>query len=410
MFLVRLDMMGNKLVRLKVFINKEKKKVMFAEAEQDFVEILFSFLTLPLGTIARLSGKFVGTNIKVGSLNSLYESVKNLDNRHFCNEQCKEALVNPLSSSLSLCQELKMNLNDATLVDARVSDKAGDLVFLKKKASFIITDDLNVIPGMLETSITLLQSLGVKDINLLEEKTIYFGLIQFSILLMWSLVTNTPLTNMLFGGSKPSYFRSSSSCIKPSTKSNFPLNASQSTQCQTVKLLIRKSKKVLCAQVDKFFVDMLFSFLTIPLGHVKHLTMDNSPPRGIDNLYNSISSLGVENYLKSEEIKNLLLCPKLASNYFRVTDLLPVYEKDASPGSFLKAQATFIVSDDLEVAFSPSMSIISKYNTLGIPVGDIEVIEVSIGEQEALSILKASLTSTSPLTDCLNSFRNAKSL
>ncbi|GJT56744.1 hypothetical protein Tco_0991798 [Tanacetum coccineum] len=49
--------MGSKPVHIKVFIDKKKKKVMFAEAEEDFVEILFSFLTLPLGTIARISSK-----------------------------------------------------------------------------------------------------------------------------------------------------------------------------------------------------------------------------------------------------------------------------------------------------------------------------------------------------------------
>ncbi|XP_076912309.1 uncharacterized protein LOC143570572 isoform X3 [Bidens hawaiensis] len=407
--------MGSKPVHLKVFVDKKKKKVIFAEAEQDFVEILFSFLTLPLGTIARLSSKHEGTkDIKVGSLDSLYESVENLNNKHFTNEHCKIALVNPNSSLISLCQKLKVNLNIMNMkpADARVSDTPSDLVFFRKNASFIITDDLNVIPVMLDSSVTLLKFLGVEYIDVLEEKIIDFGLEEFSSLLKWSLVTNTPLTNMVLGGSKPcSCFFSCSSCIKTSTTSNLPLIARYSSQRQTVKLLIQKSKKkVLCAQADNFFVELLFSFLTIPLGHAKRLTMNNSSSTGIDNMYNSISSLGDGNYLKSEEIKSLLLCPKLASNYLRVTDLLPVYDKDTKQGNFLKAQATFIVSDDLEVTISPSISTISKYNTLGIPVGDIEIMEVYIGEQEALSILKASLTSTSPLTDCLNSFRNAKSL
>ncbi|XP_076890931.1 uncharacterized protein LOC143542156 [Bidens hawaiensis] len=343
--------MGSKRAHLKVFVDKKKKKVMYAEAEQDFVEILCSFFTLPLGTIARLSSKHEGTkDIKVGSLDSLYKSIENLDNKHFTNMECKFALVNPFSSSLSLCQKLKVNINNMASVDAHV-DSDCDLVFFKKNTSFIITDDLNVIPGMLETRITLLRSLGVEYINLLEEKTIDFGLEE-------------------------------------------------------------KSKmKALCAQVENLFVEMLFSFLTIPLGHVKHLTMHNSPPTSTDNMYNSISNLGVEKYFKSEEIKSLLLCPKLASKYCRVTDLLPIYEKDRSKGSFLKAQATFTVSDDLEVTVSPKDTItISKYNTFGIPVSDIEVMEVSIGEQEALLILKASFTSTSVLTDCLNSFKNAKPL
>ncbi|PWA45284.1 hypothetical protein CTI12_AA515030 [Artemisia annua] len=403
--------MGSKPVHIKVFIDNKKKKVMFAEAEEDFVEILFSFLTLPLGTIARISSKYEDSkDIKVGSLNSLYKSVENLDNKHFSNEHSKVALVTPNSSSLSLYPKLKVNLNDTKLVDARVSDSKGETVFIQKKASFIITDDLNVIPVMLDTSISLLNSLGVEYIDLLEERTVDFGFEEFSNLLKWSLVTNNPLTNLVLGASKPcSCLCPYSSSTKSSTLINSPLISSYTSQPKTIKLLVQKSeKKVLCAQVENYFVEMLFSFLTIPLGTAKRLTMDNSSSMGINNLYNSISSLGDGKYLKSEEIKAMLLSPKLAANYLRVTDLLPIYDKSIGQGSFLKEQATFIVSDDLEITISPSLSTISKFNTLGVPVGDIEVVEVSIGEQEALLILKAALSSTSTLTDCLSVFRKAK--
>ncbi|MFS7976849.1 hypothetical protein Hanom_Chr10g00897171 [Helianthus anomalus] len=210
-------------------------------------------------------------------------------------------------------------------------------------------------------------------------------LLQFSSLLKWSLMTNTPLTNLIFGETKRpcTGVCPCSLCIKTSTSSKLPLVSSYSTERQTVKLLIHKSKKkVFCAQADNFFVEMLFSFLTIPLGSAKRLTMDNSSPTGIDTLYNSISSLGDGNYLKSEEIKNMLLSPKLASSYLHVTDLMPIYEGTTRKGSFLKEQASYIVFDDLKVTASPSISAISEFKALGIPVGDIEVMEVSIGEQE----------------------------
>jgi hypothetical protein len=42
---------------LKLTVHKETNKVLFAEAGKDFVDILISFLTLPLGTIARLVAK-----------------------------------------------------------------------------------------------------------------------------------------------------------------------------------------------------------------------------------------------------------------------------------------------------------------------------------------------------------------
>lgn len=41
-----------------------------------------------------------------------------------------------------------------------------------------------------------------------------------------------------------------------------------------------------------------------------------------------------------------------------------------------------MVYNDLEVIPSPSIATFSKLNTLGVPVGDMEVLEVSFGEQE----------------------------
>lgn len=397
---------NEKSVSLKVFVDKKKKKVMFAEADQDFVEILFSFFTLPLGTIARLSSKQPDSqNIKLGSLTSLYQSVVNLTDEHFSNKHCKDALLNPSNSSVSVLRKLKVNLNDINPINTTVGGGLDhdDSVFLKKKTSFIITDDLNVVPVLLDASIELLKSLGVEYIDLLDERTLYFGMGELSNILKWSLLTNTPLTNLVLGGSKSwpcSCCGSYKSCTPNSTSSN-----SASSRSRTMKLLVQKSKKkVLCAQVENFFVEMLFSFLTIPLGAVKRLTMENSSSMGIDNLYNSISSLGDGKYLKSEDVKTMLLSPKLAANYLRVTDFLPIYDVNTSPGHFLKERATFIVSDDLEITVSPSISTISKFNTLGVSVGDIEVVEVSVGEPEALLILKASITSTTALTDCLDAF------
>jgi len=59
-------------VELKLLIDKETNNVIFAEAGKDFVDILFSFLTLPLGTIARLIESECGIGpIQLGCLNTL---------------------------------------------------------------------------------------------------------------------------------------------------------------------------------------------------------------------------------------------------------------------------------------------------------------------------------------------------
>ncbi|KAL4557355.1 hypothetical protein LXL04_035531 [Taraxacum kok-saghyz] len=388
----------DKSVQLKVFVDKKKKKVMLAEADGDFIDILSSFFTLPLGTIARLSEKHATSKeIKVGSLTSLYESVANLNENHFSYGPDKDLLVNPTNPSASFCQKLKVNLDEKNPITPSATGSQGDVVRFNL-SSFIITDDLNVVPATLDTSISLINSLGVENINLLEKRIMHFGLEEFSDLLKWSLLTNNPLTNLVFGGGMPC-----SSCATNSILRNSDLISSNSDKTMTLKSLVQKSnKKLICAQVENPFVELLFSFLTIPLGAAIHLIKDDSSPSGITNLYNSVSLLGDGKYLNSENVKTMLLCPKVSDDFLRVTDLLPVYEVNKRAGHFLKEKVQFIVFNDLEVIGSPSIATFSKFNTLGVPVGDLEVLEVSFGEQEALLLLKASLTSTSALTDFLN--------
>ncbi|WVZ86947.1 hypothetical protein U9M48_033658 [Paspalum notatum var. saurae] len=58
-------------IEIKLFVDMEKRRVLFAEADKDFVDVLFSWLTLPLGTIARLLGK----QSQMGCLDHVYRSV-----------------------------------------------------------------------------------------------------------------------------------------------------------------------------------------------------------------------------------------------------------------------------------------------------------------------------------------------
>ncbi|EYU34023.1 hypothetical protein MIMGU_mgv1a0195142mg, partial [Erythranthe guttata] len=61
---------------LKVMINKDKNKVLFALIDADFADVLLSFLTLPLGKIVKVLAKHYGEEEDrapvVGSLTSLY--------------------------------------------------------------------------------------------------------------------------------------------------------------------------------------------------------------------------------------------------------------------------------------------------------------------------------------------------
>jgi len=196
-------------VTLRVLVNKEMNKVVYAEAGKDFVDALFSFLTLPLGTISRLVAKDSDIKpVKFGSLSTLYQSVSDLDEHYLWSNTCKEMLLNPRNSMEAYCQQLKLNIDDTPaqyftckdwqscrgyingsrittyrnqkcicgkLLNKSASVKTdltpvGNGGFLKETATFIIQDDLCVMPNDLGTSLHLLQTHGLNDIADVEKK------------------------------------------------------------------------------------------------------------------------------------------------------------------------------------------------------------------------------------------------
>lgn len=63
---------------LKLMVHKDEKRVISAE-DINFVDTLFSFMTLPLGTIVRLLEKRSDDKVKaLRSLRNLYNSLVNL--------------------------------------------------------------------------------------------------------------------------------------------------------------------------------------------------------------------------------------------------------------------------------------------------------------------------------------------
>ncbi|KAL5712652.1 hypothetical protein ACHQM5_014800 [Ranunculus cassubicifolius] len=67
-------------------------------------------------------------------------------------------------------------------------------------------------------------------------------------------------------------------------------------------------------------------------------------------------------------------------------------------GGFVKGPAIFMVTDDLEVEPFSTISSISFINKLGVPLSDLEERSAHVDEQEALSIIKALLTTKAALT------------
>ncbi|OMO53206.1 hypothetical protein COLO4_36811 [Corchorus olitorius] len=66
-------------VTLKLLIDTENNKVLFAEAGKGFVDFLVNMILLPVGTFLR---QFDEKEDMGGSLRSLYESINKLDNNY----------------------------------------------------------------------------------------------------------------------------------------------------------------------------------------------------------------------------------------------------------------------------------------------------------------------------------------
>ncbi|RHN46225.1 hypothetical protein MtrunA17_Chr7g0239891 [Medicago truncatula] len=365
-------------VSLKLLVNKETNKVLFAEAGKDFVDVLFSFLTLPLGTIARLVEKESSVGpVTLGCLNSLYHCVEDLDEGCLGTKINKEMLLQPANSSEDYCSSLKLNIDDTEPTKYFLCTKFPSCVdrclsisldkfkcrcknplnrsvmmkhfrngFVNSGATFIIKDDLTVMPNSMDvTNFSLLQNFGIKSASSVKEMNV-----SVLDLLKCSLFSKTPLTDLFLRGNKdqkPSlerprfvfklYFLQVLNLLKCSLFSKTLLtdlflrgNKDRKPSLErprffqiTLKLVTRKSdNKFLYAQGEHDFADMLLNFLVCPLGGIVRL-LGGSSLGSIDALHHSIAYLDICNFV-SEKEKDMIVVPRLAYQYFLLSkEILP---------------------------------------------------------------------------------------
>lgn len=160
---------------LKFFINKEKRKVLFAEAGNDFADVLLSFLTLPLGKIVKILERKYGDKApSIGSLTTLYNGLKSPDVINLWTKRGKEVLDNAVSMSEPSYLKISVDYTDISIY------KFGEPyngVFTPNSASFIICDDLRMFPNVSGSILQTLNKLGVdvKDMQLAETRNVTFG-------------------------------------------------------------------------------------------------------------------------------------------------------------------------------------------------------------------------------------------
>ncbi|KAL8031342.1 hypothetical protein ABFX02_13G018100 [Erythranthe guttata] len=460
---------------LKAVINRHKTKVLFAEIDSRFADVLLSFLTMPLGKIVKLlNDHYRDEAPPIGSLTSLYDGLSNLDSCHFWTEGCKNMLLNPRSSLEYKCSRLKLDINDTRFnnyfccEDPRCSRPSysnismhrdvglcacgrslnrevgvrnsceladgdrDDGVFVVANESFLISDDLRLVPNVAGSVMGTLKNLGITDMDGAELRNVVFGFDEVIDLLKGSLLSRTPLSDMIILNRRKFYI------ARPKPERGIherEFEGSSSIKKTILKVTVQKStNKLLFAQSNNEFVDFLCSLLTFPLGGVEYHLCNNTSFKGIDNLYTSLADFIGDEYLANADIRKSLMKPSLPHGYMSENKILPLvgntdprlfYHKGLgmdeewlsyssrdskcaraikyrnNGGYYINGRKMYMVSDDLTVTPLCMISIFSILKDMKITLSDVKEVEVPIGVDEGLSILKASLTSTTALTDGL---------
>ncbi|KAL7169773.1 hypothetical protein ACSBR2_034749 [Camellia fascicularis] len=362
-------------VSVRILIDEEKKRVVCAEAGNDFVDILFSFLTLPMGTIVRLiRNQQSSQEAQIGCMNSLYQSVENLSTSYLQTDACRDMLLHPRTPCETICSGLKVNIDDTKptkyficsgsacnyqLLSNYVNTKckcgkllnreiyvsgsesnanATDEVFVKR-STYIVSDNLQVMVSTPGALVELLGNVGIKDVKSLEEKVVKVGSEEILKLLKHSLRSESPLTDVFLPNER--FDSERSKLLNPRyhqfLSQNIPGTATGGSMA--VKIMVRKSDgKALYAEAMENFVDLLFSFLTISLANVLKCMEGKSSLGCVDNLYKNLQVLnekwfvthGVPWSCNPKCSNELLLDPGLAPNFRCSSQPFQLEERNAN--------------------------------------------------------------------------------
>lgn len=191
-------------VLLKLWVDETRNKVVAAESKVDFMDILVSVLTLPLGTIIRLTKAEAGA---LGCMKNLYQSVEKLGEENLYTEYCKTMLLNPRNAYAKYCMKLKVNVDNSGsdkyyqcsgccrksyytnvkclcggminkekfLKDSVENTCLNEHAFLKGGISFLITDDLQFKCASPSSLVQMLSNVGLSDINQIKEMRVEVG-------------------------------------------------------------------------------------------------------------------------------------------------------------------------------------------------------------------------------------------
>ncbi|XP_074300845.1 uncharacterized protein LOC141632174 [Silene latifolia] len=207
-----------KKLSLKIIVDIKAKKVVFAEADKEFIDFIFNLMSLPLSSVTKVL--LLNEKGSVGCLGSLYKSIESLSSQYFEPNLTNNSVLKPKASvTLPLLSFYDYPASDCriyrcatsghnSMSDVRgsyckngclmteliytyVTPKKVALGYVKGAVVYMVMDNLEVKP----MSISLIKSL-VKDFDFMEERQVQVGLQEGLGILKASLETNNVLTSV----------------------------------------------------------------------------------------------------------------------------------------------------------------------------------------------------------------------
>ncbi|KAF8096457.1 hypothetical protein N665_0308s0031 [Sinapis alba] len=312
---------------------------------------------------------------------------------------------------------------------------SADGVFVNYRSSFIVTDDLKVSVNSIGVIMNVLNDLGYLEFSDLQETLLDIGFGEVVILLGCFFTSETPLTSAFLR--KP--------CMTRNLKMlpTHVQNTVEPSSVFSVKVFVRKfDKEILYAECNADFIDSLLSFLILPLELVCSLSnvlgcvgnLCRSPCRKasasnfyqVPDYYSCINN-NIFGYLPSPSPVYECFVPRNSSDSWscqlarkiqwsmeqfivggNIVKMVPNNPKVVSGSSsgcdtgFMKKNTKFIVSNDLSISPMNSFSTVGLLKKMQVNISDLEEHQISISRAELISILRASLVSSSALTNGLS--------
>ncbi|KAH7550035.1 hypothetical protein ACOSP7_024855 [Xanthoceras sorbifolium] len=204
-------------ITLKLLIDTKTKKVVFAEAKKDFVDLLFGLLQVPVGSIM---GNLLENGMDgAGSMARLYKSVIDLESSCLLTNVSRDLLLWPELSSSSrsinlppMLQSFESSKWKSTETQTKhASYSAFGMApsspksdgFVGGMMQYTVMDDLTVRPLSPISTITLLNTIGVKDFSSLVEKNVIINFKKGLEIVKASFVSDTVLSDVFVRNQAP---------------------------------------------------------------------------------------------------------------------------------------------------------------------------------------------------------------